>query len=279
MKINLIVLISLCMLSAFSSSCKSQRPLAWFVYYGDSLAQDQIDGVDLVVVEPDHIQPKQYPKFKGLWVAYLSLGEVNRSRSYFDSLKDQGALLEENVDWPGAYRLNVNNQGWRDLLINKIIPDLVAKGYSGLFFDTIDVASYLESKDRQKYGGSIKAMVGLIQEIHQKFPNLLLFPNNGLDFIYKLAPFVDGVFVEDLYTSYDFGEKKVVKTAPDITIEKEKILDLFKNRYNKNVFVIHYGDKPHDELSSWALGQAKIKNYYSYLTTIHLDTIGFMPSK
>jgi len=261
------------------SACSSHRPISWLVYYGDQLTNDQIQNMDLLVVEPDHINPKKFEHFDGLWVAYLSLGEVNASRTYFSKLKSKGALLEENKDWPGAFRVNLKSREWHDLLLNEIIPELVQKGYTGLFFDTIDVASYLESKNPQLYGGSVSALVTLIQEIHQKYPNLLLFPNNGLDFINKLAPHVDGVFVEDVYTHYNFSTKNVEKVDPSIRKEKEKSLDLFKNRYQKNVFVIHYGNKPQDELSLWALSQASAKHYHSYLTTVDLNTIGFVPEK
>ncbi|EKD42645.1 MAG: hypothetical protein ACD_73C00074G0001 [uncultured bacterium] len=261
----------------FCTACSSFKPIRWMVYYGDQLNQENLKGVDLAVVEPDFITPKKFSGFDGLWIAYLSLGEVNESRSYWSALKMDGALLEANPDWPGAYQVNLQNETWRKMVLDEIVPALVEKGFHGLFFDTIDVASYLEAKDPKKYSGMVESLINLIQDIHKKYPQLLLFPNNGLDFLNKMAPSVDGVFVEDVYTHFDTTQGKVIATSPGISREKEGVLDLFAKRYSKNVFVIHYGNSVGDELSQKALEKARKKGYQSYLTTINLDQPGKIP--
>ena len=51
---------------------------------------------------------------------------------------DPAALLEQNPDWPGTRRVDVRHESWTALVVDKIIPSIAARGFTGLLLDTLD---------------------------------------------------------------------------------------------------------------------------------------------
>lgn len=247
---------------------------AWIVYYGDTLTKEQIATVDYAIVEPQNTNPSQFPKSRTRWIGYISVGEAEEYRPYWNTIKDESFILDKNPNWPQSHYVDLRSEKWQALLINQIIPDILKKGYDGLFLDTLDTAAYLEEVNPEKYQGSRAAMVGLVKTLRKKFPNILIFPNNALDQLDEMGPYIDGVVVEDLYTRYDFSTQKSVQTPLADTELKEKFLDEFKKKFKKPVFNILYETNPHSELAQYGMKKSAEKKYDWYLTTVDLMTVG-----
>lgn len=93
----------------------------WVVYYGQNAAPEELTGDDVVVVDPNDkgaIAPLRKGGAKVL--AYLSLGELNASRATFARAQHEG---------------------------------LLARGYDGLFLDTLESALHLQTRDAARYAG------------------------------------------------------------------------------------------------------------------------------
>jgi polysaccharide biosynthesis protein PelA len=254
------------------------RPMTWIVYYGNTVTQQDLQKVDLAILEPDNVIPSELSfKSKTEFIGYLSVGEVHNERYYWHDIQHKSFVIEENPDWPGAHRVDIRDQEWRDLLLNDVIPVIVEKGYRGLFLDTIDTAMYLEEKDPVRFQGSKVAMVRFIREIHKRYPELAIYPNNGFQFLKKYDDIIAGVVVEDLYTRAQFratpdsqGKHTYEKTPIDATRWKEQMLSGFE----KPVLVILYDTAADTELIRYGAKQCKRKGYLWYAATVALNTIG-----
>jgi polysaccharide biosynthesis protein PelA len=277
------------------------RPLKWIVYYGSAISAEQVRGLDLAILEPDHIIPvdlpfvaKDHPIFAArdglattrpelgrrqgpIFVAYLSVGEIHESRYYWQEHRSASWVVEENPDWPGAHRVDIRSEEWQILLLDDIIPSLLAKGYEGLFLDTVDSAIYLEETYPERFPGSKLAMVKFIRALRDRYPHLIILPNNGFTLLDRYATVIDGIVVEDLYTRYDFAAvardpkaPPYIKTPKADTAYKERLLAPVK----KPVFNILYAESRAHPVARYGIAQSQKKGFHWYLATIDLKTIG-----
>ena len=251
-----------------------EKPLRWIVYYGSHLSQTYLQHIDLAILDPDAIRPKDLAPVPTRLVGYVSVGEAEESRAYWPQVVGKDFLVEQNPDWPGAHRVDVRSPAWQALLMQRI-QQLITAGYQGVFLDTIDTAAYLEEKD-SKYAGAKQAVVALVQAIHKKYPQFMIIPNNGLEFLMDYGAAIDGVVVEDLYTRYDFKRKRTIPTPPEETLAKEKLLDPFRQKYHKPVWTILYEKNRQAPVIRQAMDRARFKGYQWYVTTVDLTHLGYV---
>lgn len=250
------------------------KPMRWIVYYGHKISAEYLANIDLAILDPDAIQPKDLAPVPTRLIGYVSVGEAEESREYWPQAVEKDFLVEQNPDWPGAHRVDVRSPAWQALLMQRI-QHLIDVGYQGVFLDTIDTAAYLEEKD-SKYAGAKQAVVALVQAIHKKYPQFMIIPNNGLEFLMDYGAAIDGVVVEDLYTRYDFKRKRTIPTPLEESLAKEKLLDPFRQKYHKPVWTILYEKNRQAPVIKQAMARAKVKGYQWYVTTVDLNHLGLV---
>ncbi len=255
-----------------TSAC-SHTP-RWLVYYGNTLDAKTLDGVELAILEPDAIDARPLKNGKTKFVGYVSVGEISATRSYFEDLRATPLLVGENPNWPGAHIIDVRIKVWQEFLIKHVIPQILSKGYDGVFLDTIDSALYLEEMQPETFYGTRLAVIDLIKNIRKNFPTILIIPNAGLDVLKDYQHDIDGVVIEDLYTHYDFITKTSTKTPESDSQFKETRLNDFIAATKKPVYNILYADSPKSELARYGIERSKKHGYDWYITTIDLNTIG-----
>lgn len=247
----------------------------WACYYGHNRETlNQMEKFDLAIIEPDQdfLPPKES---KTTYIAYVSLGEVGNYRSYWKDIEHKNIILWENKNWKDAFLVDIRSYVWRDIILTKIIPEIVEKGYSGLFFDTIDTPIHLEETDPMRFRGSIDAVIELITSIRKTFPQLQLYSNNGLKIVDKFASYVDGFVLESLFTTYDFTTKEYKVVEPGWRNSRIALLqNALKSVENKNVLVIDYCKSANDTLRSYSKRECKKHGFIPYNTTIDLMQLG-----
>lgn len=172
-------------------------------------------GYKVLIVEPYFYTKEEVSDFqsKGLKViAYLSLGEVNVSRKYFQEFRETG--LKGKNENHGSYFIDISKAEIKEKFINEIVPELLSYGYDGLFLDTIDsVAPYTIRRGMQS------DMVELISEIRSISKDKLLIQNSGVFLLDKTAGLVDAVAIEAVASGFDF-EKDEYKIKSEQAFEE-----------------------------------------------------------
>lgn len=244
------------------------------VYYGSKVGPRNLSSVDLAILDPDQIVPREWKGSQTKFIGYLSVGEAESYRAHWPLVKEKKFLLQENPNWKGSYWVDIRSPEWQELLLERVIPPILDKGYGGLFLDTVDMAIYLEKKNSKKYAGSEEAMIGFIKEIKKRHPQLFLIMNNGLELLEALGGVIDAVAVEDLYTRYDFEKKQSLPTPPEEREYKERLLDPFLEKYKKPVLNILYETSSKTPLARESIRRSEKKGYHWYLTTVDLNQLG-----
>ena len=183
--------------------------LRWAIDYGPAPDPALAAAFDLLVLEPDHghrLAPLATDGRRLL--AYLSLGEVADQRPYAAELRAAGLLGTRNAHWPDATYVDLRDPRWTALVVDRLIPPLLAAGYHGLFFDTLDNAEAMETADPVGAAGMVAAAVALVGAIRARFPTILLMMNRGYALLPAAAPAIDLLLGEAMATRWSFARKR-----------------------------------------------------------------------
>ncbi|MEZ5398555.1 MAG: endo alpha-1,4 polygalactosaminidase [Bryobacteraceae bacterium] len=229
----------------------------------------------LLVLDDRHHPPITPLRASGkLLLGYLSIGEAEKTRPYFDALRRDGVLVEENPDWKGAWRLDMRDRKWRWRVVHQLVPSLQRMGFDGVFLDTADVAAHLESRDPVRFAGMKKAAVELVREIRARHPRIRIMLNRGFDLLPDLTGEIDFVLAESTRARYDFAAK-VYRRAPDEEYARSAALlrEAVAKAPSLSVYTLDYWD-PADSAGVAAIYREQRANGFApYVSTILLDRI------
>jgi endo-alpha-1,4-polygalactosaminidase (GH114 family) len=154
---------------------------------------------DLVVVDGESATAKQVAAIRrasgGLVLAYLDAGTIEDYRSWYGAAKP--FRLDYWGDW-GEWYANVNAGGFRSLILRRVAPGMLSKGFDGLFLDNTDMT---ETHPAQKPG--MRALVAGLSRLARARGKLLM-AQNGAGVNWPLRRFYDGMNFEDVSFSYSF---------------------------------------------------------------------------
>jgi len=107
----------------------ARKGIRWVVCYSDKARAEEFLAFDLAVLDSDNHPPLALLSRPAKAVlAYLSLGEVGNHRAYFEAVKAEGILLDENPNWPGSFSVDVRDPRWPQRVIGQLVPAILASG-------------------------------------------------------------------------------------------------------------------------------------------------------
>lgn len=250
-------------------SCKNSGEMLKFGIDYSKVSIDNIKGYDMVVLEPfnyNRHEVRQLKESKTRLIGYVSLGEVEKSRWYYPLFKDRDLLLSKNPNW-NSYFINLDDSLSHKLLLNKVIPEIIGRGFEGLFLDTIDdVApdtkrSYMQDE-----------MVQLIKEIRKRYPHIYLIQNRGMFLLPKTTAYINAMTIEDVATMYNFINKKYSLVEDSTFNDRIEKIQHYKNIIGKGqLLIIDYAKT--DSLKSLVRQRLNTLKLPYFISSIKLDTL------
>ena len=180
--------------------------------------------IDLVVIDhaphpkqdvekpflPEEIAPlKGQPDGKRrLVVAYLSIGEAERYRYYWNPAWDVAEtrpawLGSENPRWPGDYQVKFSDPDWQSIIFGtpqSYLERIVASGFDGVYLDRVDAYQDVEAT----VPGAEDAMAGFVTRLadhaRRLNPRFLVIMQNAEELVRRksLVSRLDAIAKEDL---------------------------------------------------------------------------------
>ena len=247
----------------------------WGVDYGAATDPTVARAYDLLVLEPDHARP--VAPLRGLGsrlLGYISLGEVERARPFVGQLDKAGALQAANPNWPDARMVDLRHPAWRSLIVETLIPDILRKGYDGLFFDTLDNAEAMEAKDPAGNKGMVAAATELVRAIRAQFPGTAIMMNRGYALLPGAAKYVDYVLGEAMASRWSFADKRYEMTPPaDWQWQAERLRAAKQSNPAVELTTLDYWD-PSDRATVASLYQReRAAGFHPYVATLALDKL------
>ena len=275
---TLLATLSACVHSPSASGADLAHVRRWWILIGASPVLEGVDwhqaarDTQLVVLGGDpQIPPGNFPR-ETVRLGYLSVGEADPRRPYWNDVRGAQFLVEPNPSWPENVRVDLRDHNWQEILLTREIPRLLDQGFDGLMLDTLDTAPYLEGKDPTRFAGSRQALRDFLGQIRTRFPRAALVAN-GTTALADAAPFVDGFVVEGVFATYDFGRRLYRETTDQ---EREwklaRIADAMAVA-RRPVFTIDYADVGDVALARWAESAATERGFKSYVGVRDLNTL------
>ena len=267
------VLITLLTLLTLQPGPKAIKKYA--VYYGEKATYRQLRGYDLLVLDSHTHPPLKSLKSRGtMLLGYISLGELESYRPDFQKVKDQNILLKENDNWKGSYMVDVRDRRWTHRVIDEVIPQILRKGFHGVFLDTLDNPFYLESQDPVTYKGMREAAIHLVRTIRMHYPDIKIMLNRGYAALDKLAPYVDMIMAESLYARYSFEKKAYIKVPkPEYKTQMSRLQSALRINPKVQIFSLDYC-KPDDRATLMEIYKVQRKNgFIPYVATLELKEL------
>ncbi len=188
-----------------STSSSDKKPL-WAVCYACQPHWQDVADYHLLVLEPDnHPNLTMLHQPGSTILGYISLGEINSGRHYFQQAKQAGWLLKPNPNWQGSYLVDQRNPGWGSLVIEELIPSILSQGFDGIFIDTVDSSIHLETAQPDKYAGTNYAAIQLIRTIRHHYPNMKIMLNRAFSLLDSVAADIDYSLAESVVSRYNFA--------------------------------------------------------------------------
>ena len=255
----------------------------WCVYYSDNTPVSELERYDLIVLDSDNYSKLVLDSLIDLdktVLGYISLGEIESFRSYFEKFKKAGLMLRENQNWKGSYFIDIRNTEWTEFVIYTLIPEILQKGFNGIFMDTLDNPSYLNDKYPKKYNGMKASAIHLVKTIRRNYPDIKIMMNRGYEILSEVVHDIDFELGECVYSDYDFKTKKYkINSKEDFLNQVEILKNAQKMNPKLEIFTLDYW---------YENDAAEIKRIYKierehdfipYVATIELDKIIHEPVK
>ncbi len=246
-----------------------RTPRNWVCVYSATASVEDLSRFDLAVLDgenPPDLQ--QFGTKKPLLFGYLSLVEVGEWHSYRKQVEDCCPLLGKNPNWGGAY-IDIREPAWHALVLDNIIPGILARGFDGLFLDTVDTAEYLERYHSKKHPGMLQAATRLIRAIRQRYPEVPLLLNRGFALAGAVADAIDGVVAESVFVVQQDGAP-VLNTATALT----NTLDLLRSLQRQGLLILTLDYLPEqDARIEDVIRRVRALGFVPYISTQELDRI------
>lgn len=253
----------------------STSPFRWAAYYRDTASSADLEEYDLLVLDPDrHPLLAPLADRDQLLLAYVSLTEVGEGRAYFAALAREGALIEAHPHWQDAHFIDIRHQAWAALLLEQVIPGVLAAGFDGVFLDTLDDAELFERRDPKRYEGMQAAAAALVKTIRRHYPSIRVMVNRGYAVLPRIARDIDYVLGESVQGSFD-PETRAYRTVSDadITWQVERLHAARERNPRLMVLTLDYW-APDDQPGVKALYDAqRSRGFHPYVATPLLDQI------
>jgi len=257
---------------------KTSRPpyiRNWLCYYGTTSGPDSYARFELVVLDGKY-HPPLLRNREGLPIilGYVSLAEVEEGGHLWPLVKDGPFLIKKNPVW-GSWVVDVRDEAWQAILLEQVIPEILAQGFDGLMLDTADSALDLGRTDQTgRYGGTREVLVSFIRKMPEIFPGLKLALNRGLEMLPLLADRIDYLIVENLYSYYDRQTDGYLPVGiQSQTLLLEQIREGLKVKPELVILTLDYAASQQRLLINKAIAFSRERGFVPYVATPFLDQV------
>ena len=224
-----------------------------------------IPGVDYLVLSP-LVDASRVSPGVGYTLGYVSLTTVGGWEPWAGSVGSD--MIIGYTSWGDAV-VNASDPRWHQIILWEAIPYVLSQGFDGVMLDNLDMVDV--------YPGLTEGVIGLIQEIRESYPGLVIMVNRGFTVLDSIAPYIDALLFEGYGSYYDFstGQYKPY-TGVDLRWIEETLRTTmeYSKAYGFKVLGLAYGDPEQDTWSSILETVCGLNS--RYMNPVYIAKIGLM---
>ena len=256
-----------------SSTLANPIPKCVGIFYSKSPPDSALYLYDWLIVDPrvfsiKKLKEKFYIKKRAKLIAYLSIGELGRHSPFFKEIKPDWKLGENKI-WHTTI-MDIRKKGYRNFILNKVIPFIFKKGYEGLMLDTLD--SYQKVLKEEEWSSYERAEAELINKIKTKYPQIILIANRPFRIFKYIKSSIDAFLAESLFYGLD-SHLNYIKMKPSDT---EWLLKKLKEVKSSGipVIVVDYVEPKKRTLAKQVAKKIKELGFIPWVTDKYLSIEG-----
>lgn len=249
----------------------------WVCYYGSTQGVEDYGRFDLAVLEGVRHPPlaRKAPG-RPLLLGYVSVGESDPTGPAWMLAQNQDFVAGKNENW-GSVVIDMRSPKWQGVLLDIVIPKILARGFDGVFLDTIDSALALAvGKDAARYDGMRASILEFLRRLRQRFPDIHICMNRGLELLPEAAPLINSLLIEDLSFEYDFEKKEYRAVSQNV---RQALVAAARKGLAANpgltVLTLDYAKPDQKDRIAEAISYSRSKGFVPYVSTLELDKIYF----
>jgi uncharacterized protein (TIGR01370 family) len=203
-----------------------------------------------------------------LVVTYLNIGAAETFRAYWPLVRR--FAVQPYQGYPGEFWMRVERPGYRRVLLEDVVPDLVRTGVDGFYLDNLDIV-----QERFATGATVRSVVAFVSALRAAYPGLIIVAQNGLDILGErdadgvpIHELVDAEAKEDVSTTYGGGRYRKVG-APT----SEATLDRLTNWQQRGLPILTLDYATTAGLAGYAYGRSLERGFSPYACAIDLGTV------
>lgn len=246
-------------------------PSAAAFYYGAAIPWAELSLYEYPVVEPGQADGVPADFRDQTFYAYVSLGEVLASRSYFSRIQPEWRL-GKNPNW-GSFILDQSSQPLRDLFLDQVFAPLWEQGYRGFFLDTLD--SYqLAVTDEAGRQAQREGLAALINAVGERYPDARFIFNRGFELMPMVSATVDAIAAESLYQSWQ-PDTQAYQSVPEA--DRAWLIEQFRKSretYGIESIAIDYAPLANRDQARELAGRIAAHGIIPWVTNPAIDGMG-----
>ncbi len=176
-------------------------------YASDQLLDSSLlSGYDALILEPEAVSVQKLNEIRSqnpnaFLIGYFSIGETSallkdsRGRPLDIYFLDKRGKPIQNPIW-GSYYVDAGKPLWHQMVLEQYLPAIFARGYDGVFLDTVDTSANIQFVD------SASGMSSLIKKINITFFDKLIVINRGFHLLLGNSNDVSGSIDGVMFESY-----------------------------------------------------------------------------
>jgi uncharacterized protein (TIGR01370 family) len=243
-------------------------------YYGRDIPWESLGAFDVAVVEPGNVGATGWSHRlnPGTAVAaYVSVGEVHPTRSYFAQLPP-GWKLGENPAF-GSTVIDQAAPGWSAFYLAQVVKPLWEQGYRAFFLDTLD-SFQLVARTPQAQQRQVAGLVALVGEIKRAYPEARLIFNRGFEILPQVHGLAYAVVAESLFQGWDAARGVYRDVPPEDRDWLLAQLRKCRDEYHLPVVAIDYVPPQQRALARETARRIKALGIVPWVATPALDNLG-----
>ena len=253
----------------------SKRALDPFVVYYGEFADPAIADYALAVLDGT-VDGRALQHPDTTFLGYVSVGEVASYQPQYDEVRKEGILGEVNPNWPDSRFVDMRSELWHRRVLDELVPDLLAKGFDGVFLDTLDNAEHLEAVDPLGFRGMVRGAARLVDEMRRRYADVPIMINRG----YKVLPLIAGRFDMLLGESVRsrFSESgHVMQSTEDYEWQRNEMWAALDRDPKLRLFSLDYWDPDDRETVAFLYKAQRSNGFIPYVSTKSLQQIFAAP--
>lgn len=268
----LVLLALACCLLAVPAGAAAAGPRTWAYLSGGQAPAGALLRFDLLVLDGFNHPPLAREQGRPLYLGLVSAGEALPGTRAFDLAKDQPFVAGRNGE---ALILDLGSKAWQELLLDRLIPEVLAQGFDGVLLDTPDAGlARLQLRDSAGHAARRASIVAFLAELRKRFPQTRLAMNRGLALLPEAARSLDYLLVEELSSEYDVRSLSCRMVKPAV---QQMLVAQVRKAQAANpglvLLTLDYAAPEQKELAAEALRYARSKGFVPYVAGIDLERL------